>query len=242
MAISEESSTRIFTVGHSDHETRTFFDLLRRHRIKHLVDVRSIPSSGRFPQFKKRSLQNACASGGVSYRHCPELGNKATDGKYGGGIVHLLQQPEGQVALSELATAARNESGGATAYFCAEADWKDCHRQVVAQRLLAEYGITTTHILKNGLTELHPSSYILPSVYGTISISHAFSARDECCVEDALSQLTLSGSPGIQGVPGPPNGIPVPLAGPEEPSPGEIPPVRARRWGKNKVAAQQSAA
>lgn len=230
MATSRDVPSRIFTVGHTDHETRTFFDLLRRHHIKHLIDVRSIPSSGRFPQFKKRSLQNSCASGGVSYRHCPELGNKATDGKYGGGIVHLLQQPEGQVALCELATAARDESRGATAYFCAEADWRDCHRQVIAQRLLTEYGIITTHISKSGPTELHPSDHFLPSVYGASSMGQAFSARDECCVEDAFSTLTLCERPEIE---------PAPLAVAEEPSQAELPAERTRRWGKKKLLVPQ---
>lgn len=239
MATSQGVLPRIFTVGHSDHETRAFFDLLRRHCIRHLIDVRSIPSSGRFPQFKKRSLQNACASGGVSYRHCPELGNKATDGKYGGGIVHLLQQPEGQVALRELAIAARDESRGATAYFCAEAEWRDCHRQVVAQRLLTEYGIVTTHILKSGLTELHPSSHVLPSAYGALSMSRAFSARDECCVEETLSSLTLSEGASIPVAPGP-SGELASLVATTEASQAEIPPERRRRWGKTKPILQPS--
>ena len=49
---------------------------------------------------------------------------------------------------------------------CAEADWRDCHRQVIAQQLEAVHGITTTHILRNGGTEPHPCDYILPSHYG----------------------------------------------------------------------------
>jgi len=76
---------RIFTIGHSNHEVETFFRLLSTYRITDLVDVRSIPSSGRFPHFKKRSLEDQCSRRGISYRHCPALGNKV------GGIASLLK-------------------------------------------------------------------------------------------------------------------------------------------------------
>mmetsp|Transcript_36504 Transcript_36504/g.66910 ORF Transcript_36504/g.66910 Transcript_36504/m.66910 type:complete len:252 (+) Transcript_36504:43-798(+) len=156
------SSKVIFSIGHSNHDARRFFDLLRAHGIRHLVDVRSIPSSGRFPQFKRKALEDACRKGGISYRHCPQLGNKV------GGIAKLLQLPEGEAALFELATAAESWNQGATAYMCAEGPWRECHRQVVAQQLVAKYQIWTTHILPNGLTETHPEDHLLPAYYGVV--------------------------------------------------------------------------
>jgi len=173
---------RIFTIGHSNHELETFFRLLSTYRITDLVDVRSIPSSGRFPHFKKRSLEDQCSRRGISYRHCPALGNKV------GGIASLLKQPEGQAAIAELVEKAQQASAvpgmpavaGATAYMCAEAAWRDCHRQVVAQKLLEDYGIMTSHILPVGGVEPHPHGYILPSCYGVASPEESVA----CCVDE----------------------------------------------------------
>ena len=118
----------------------------------------SIPSSGRFPHFKKRAFEQACAARGISYRHCPELGNKV------GGIAYLLQQPEGQAALAELA-AAPMRPDGATAFMCAEAEWRDCHRQVIAQRLMEHYGLRVFHIKRDSTLERHPEDHVLPPSY-----------------------------------------------------------------------------
>jgi hypothetical protein len=178
---------RIYSFGHSNHTADKFFELMARYGIRAIVDVRSIPSSGRFPQFKKRSLETLSRGHGISYRHCPELGNKV------GGIAHLLCQPEGEAAMMQLVQAARDAApgpawadgrppGGATAYMCAEADWRDCHRQVIAQQLLAVFSITTIHILRNGSTESHPSDHVLPPVYGVMP-----GAQASCCNEPEVS-------------------------------------------------------
>merc|ERR1719409_1289883 len=99
----------LYTVGHTNHTAESFFELLRRYRIFDLVDVRSIPSSGRFPHFKKRELDRACRERGISYMHCPELGNKV------GGICNLLQKPEGQERLLDLVARSKAKDG----------DWAD---------------------------------------------------------------------------------------------------------------------
>jgi len=173
----DAAGPRIFTIGHSNHDVQPFFALLARYDIKALVDVRSIPSSGRFPHFKKRSLESLCAARGVSYRHCPELGNKV------GGIAHLLEQPEGQAAFAQLAEAAEEggQRGGAyLAYMCAEADWRDCHRQVISQKLLKDCGIVTFHVLRHGGLEPHPQRHVLPEYYGVVDGT----SKDECCQEN----------------------------------------------------------
>lgn len=188
-------------MGHSNHEPGPFFALLARYGVRALVDVRSIPSSGRFPHFKKRSLETLCRGRGVSYRHCPELGNKV------GGIAQLLRQPEGQAALAELAAAAKRaapalawEEGrapeGATAYMCAEADWRDCHRQVIAQELLSVFSIPTIHILRDGSTELHPCDHVLPSHYGMAPGAHGAGCpdSDDEALAMQLGQLSVEGA------------------------------------------------
>lgn len=177
-AVSGPFLPRIFTIGHSNHEIQTFFNLLSARRIQELVDVRSIPSSGRFPHFKKRNLEQICARRKIVYRHCPALGNKGVDG----GIAALLKRPEGSSAIKELVAAARKATpcGGATAFMCAEADWRDCHRQVVAQELL-QHGIVTTHICRDGSLEPHPADHVLPAHYGVAPRWMSAAYHDDCC-------------------------------------------------------------
>jgi len=221
----------IFTVGHSNHAPENFFALLRRHNIKDLIDVRSIPSSGRFPHFKKRSLDALCSQRGISYRHCPELGNKVD------GITHLLRQPQGQAALSELAARANQPptAQGAIAYMCAEADWRDCHRQVIAQQLLEEYGVITSHVLRNGMIELHPPDHELPDCYNMQSAPTR--QQDTCCslhgakqdsTDDVLSLCKDYATQGTEPTPMQTQADPITCA--------RSVPTRARRWGKKATA------
>lgn len=156
---------RLLTVGHSNHQPETFLKLLRTFNIKELVDVRSIPSSGKFPHFKKNALQKLLESQGISYRHCPELGNKGVEG----GILGLLQLPEGRAAVAQLAQTAQEATllGPKCAFMCAEADWRECHRQVVAQRLLLDFGITVNHIKRDGTLEPHLDDHVLPDYFQT---------------------------------------------------------------------------
>jgi len=246
--------SRIFTIGHSNHEAGAFLKLLAQYRIKSVIDVRSIPSSGRFPQFKKRNLESLCSKSSVSYRHAPELGNKVD------GIARLLQRPEGQRALVELAAASDFERAnveGATAYMCAEADWRDCHRQVIAQRLREDFGVVTTHILRDGRTELHPAAHVLPASYGMTSLVSAFAGAPghsgPCCGEEmatytsqdivapppppwAPAHAAQGGVEASEAQGGPPEARDEAEAAPstvEEP-PGPAEP-RKRRWGNKRT-------
>jgi len=243
--------SRIFTIGHSNHHADAFLQLLKRYRVNEIVDVRSIPSSGRFPQFKKQALQRLCVSSGIAYRHCPQLGNKGVDG----GIAKLLRQPEGQAALLELYEAAQRATpcGGATAFMCAEADWRDCHRQVVAQKLFEEYGIVTLHITRSGLTEPHPQEHVLPAYYGVSPrLSQAAAGNCDCSSkplvaaysagvaerDDADVPGTASSEPGLESVgDARTSSILTPWSADTiAPADPQIAPAapKTRRWGKNR--------
>eukprot|EP00913_Durusdinium_trenchii_P006835 g6426.t1 len=91
------------------------------------------------------------------------LGNKGVEG----GILALLELPEGRAAVARLAESASQATlaGPKSAFMCAEADWRECHRQVVAQRLLQDFGVTVRHIKRDGTLELHPEDHVLPSYF-----------------------------------------------------------------------------
>lgn len=237
--VGPSGAPRILSVGHTNHGEREFFALLARHRVEALVDVRSIASSGRFPHFKLRALEASAAKRGLTYRHCPALGNKV------GGIAQLLRQPEGQEALAALAAAAAD--GGArcassvgvpcvTAYMCAEADWKDCHRQVIAERLLQDYGVATIHVRRDGTVEPHPSNYVTPPHYGDIhSREPERAAASNACASDACC-IKFLGYPSSQSVAEPSSRWRVRSdtlgSIPTDSPPSEPPPPPLRRWAR----------
>ena len=58
---------QIFTVGHSNHSIEKFLSLLRQHGVTAVADVRSFPTSRRFPHFNQSTLKKSLGSEEISY-------------------------------------------------------------------------------------------------------------------------------------------------------------------------------
>ncbi len=161
----------LYTVGHSTRTLEQFFELLTAHTIAALVDVRRYPASRRYPHFSRDALAASLATIGVDYRHDPDLGGRReprADSKNTvwrnaqfRGYADYMETPAFGAALSRLI-----EQGSAqrTTVMCAEAvPWR-CHRQLLADALLAR-GIEVRHILGTGRAEPHtltPHAQMLP--------------------------------------------------------------------------------
>src|ERR1051325_4953101 len=65
----------IYTIGHGRHTFDYFLELLKRHHINFVCDVRSSPRS-RWPQFNRAALGVALKHNGIGYEHLPECGGK----------------------------------------------------------------------------------------------------------------------------------------------------------------------
>ena len=50
-------ATKIFTIGHSTHDIDEFLELLQKHKISVVADVRSIHYSEYCPQFTREKLK-----------------------------------------------------------------------------------------------------------------------------------------------------------------------------------------
>src|SRR5579871_3207400 len=73
----------VFTIGHSNQPVAALIDLLRRHRIGALADVRSIPRSRYAPQFDREALRAALAAAGIRYAFMgAELGGRPRDERF----------------------------------------------------------------------------------------------------------------------------------------------------------------
>ena len=66
----------IFTIGHSTHPIERFLELLGEHRIAIVADVRSFPSSKRWPQFNQAELSASLERAGIEYRWIKRLGGR----------------------------------------------------------------------------------------------------------------------------------------------------------------------
>ena len=152
---------RAFTVGHSTHPLEAFAELLARHAVERVADVRRTPRSGRHPQFNREALAAELPARGVDYRHLPALGGRrpARPESPNGGWEHPAFRGYADYALTGefaagLAELCALASERRTAVMCAEALWWRCHRRLIADRLSA-LGWTVCHIGADGGSTEH---------------------------------------------------------------------------------------
>lgn len=134
-----------------------------------LVDVRRFPGSRRHPQFAREALSRALEAAGIAYRHEPDLGGRrqprpsSPNGAWRNdafrGYADHMATPDFAAALERLL-----QSPAGTAILCAEAvPWR-CHRQLIADALVAR-GAEVSHILGPGRRQphaLHADAHVAP--------------------------------------------------------------------------------
>src|SRR5881275_3311401 len=134
----------IYTIGHSTRELGEFLDLLAAHRVTQVVDVRRYPASRRHPHFARDALAAALAGVGIAYHHEGDLGGRRTARPDSAntawrsaafrGYADYMDTDAFQRALGRVIELARARP---TTLLCAEAvPWR-CHRQLIADALLA---------------------------------------------------------------------------------------------------------
>ena len=170
----ESSGRRVYTIGHS---TRTFDELLallQANGVSTLVDVRSFPSSLKFPQWNQDAIIDALPDA-IGYRWLHNLGGRrhttkgvpsvntawrvkafgdyadymATDG-FASGLAELLQI----------------ETESVPAIMCSEAvPWR-CHRRLITDALIVA-GVEVYNIMSKSSTtsaELTPFARVQGSL------------------------------------------------------------------------------
>jgi uncharacterized protein (DUF488 family) len=151
----------IYTVGHSTLSLNDFCALLRAHGVGQLVDVRRFPGSRRHPHFGAEFLARTLPAEGVRYSHEPELGGRRTASATSPNTAwraagfrayaDYMATPAFAAALERLLMCAATAP---TAIMCAEAvPWR-CHRQLIADALVAR-GHTVRHITSAARANQH---------------------------------------------------------------------------------------
>lgn len=151
----------VFTIGHSTRTLEEFIELLRENRIDTLVDVRRYPGSRRYPHFGGEQLPLHLARAGVAYVHEDALGGRRApkpdsrndvwrNAQFRGYADHMGSS-EFRAALERLIERAATKR---QVIMCAEAvPWR-CHRQMIADALVAR-GVSVRHIIQAGSVKEH---------------------------------------------------------------------------------------
>ena len=143
----------VYTLGHSTLDLEAFLALLARHGIAGIADVRRFPASRRHPHFTREALSASLAEAGVAYDWLPELGGRRPAHA---GSPHVGWRVEAFRGYADHMESAEFADGLArllvlaaarpTAIMCAEAvPWR-CHRQLVADALVAR-GVEVRHVV-----------------------------------------------------------------------------------------------
>ena len=148
----------IHTIGHSDHTTAAFLDLLRQHGITLVVDVRSQPYSRWTPQFNRETLARdlADADASIAYRFMGDaLGGRPADrdlydpGQERPDYQRVEQADVYQPGIDQLLELAQSER---VTVMCSEGDHRHCHRHLLITQTLLERGVRVVHIQPDGRT------------------------------------------------------------------------------------------
>ncbi len=146
----------IYTIGHSNHAIEAFIDLLSRHEIALVVDVRSQPYSRWAHQFNRETLARDLQDAGIAYRFMGDaLGGRPADltlydpDQERPDYQRVERTPAYQAGIDQLLDLAQTER---VAVMCSEGDHRRCHRHLLITQTLLGRGVRVLHIQPDGTT------------------------------------------------------------------------------------------
>lgn len=150
-------SYRLYSVGHSNQSQDEFLELLKRHDINCIVDVRSVPASKYTPQFNMEPLKWFLRANDIHYLHFgDEFGARRTDCLDAEGQVNFekaVETPSFKRGVERLMNGL--QKGFRISFMCSEANPLECHRFSLVSRYFYDNGLDVQHILKDGELALH---------------------------------------------------------------------------------------
>ena len=137
-----------YTIGHSNRTIEEFLEFLDEHDVQHVVDVRKLPGSKRYPHFNADTLGDFLAEHDIQFSRSQGLTGRRNVSKeipfevndwwqnrsFHNYADHALTQ-EFHDALAELEELGAKQP---TAFMCSEAVWWRCHRRIIADYLIVK--------------------------------------------------------------------------------------------------------
>lgn len=150
----------IYTIGHSNHAIEKFLELLQRHQVEAVADVRSNPYSRWNPQYNRENLQSSLKAVGIHYVFLGrELGVRSENPDcYVEGRLQYDLLAKTDLFQAGIARLKEGASKYRVALMCAEREPLECHRTILVARELETRGFNILHILANGDLETHGSA------------------------------------------------------------------------------------
>ncbi|AMK76984.1 MULTISPECIES: DUF488 family protein [Methylomonas] len=140
----------IYTIGYEGIDIDAFLALLKKYHIDTVIDIREFPGS-RKPGFAKTALSNLLNLSGIEYLHVVALGcpkpvreqYKQDNNwkRYTEGFLKYLHTQDQAIAY-----VADNAVYSNCALLCYEADYRFCHRSMVANAIRQYNGTDIVHI------------------------------------------------------------------------------------------------
>lgn len=180
----------VLTIGHSTHALEAFVELLQKHAVSAVADVRSAPYSRYNPQFNRETLAEALKAKGIKYVFLGrELGARSEDPScYANGRVQYQRLAQTDLFHAGIDRVMRGSHEHRIALMCAEKEPLDCHRTLLVARALVEHGAMVQHILADGRLEPHEAA--MERLLDMVGLPHEdlFRSRNELVAEALAKQ------------------------------------------------------
>ncbi|WP_448809083.1 DUF488 domain-containing protein [Agromyces bauzanensis] len=149
----------LLSVGHGRLDRTAFADLLRSAGIEALVDIRRYPGSRSNPDVAAAAMAEWLPEAGIAYRTEPRLGGRRRlpadvphedpwwqVAQFAAYAAHT-RTAEFQDAVADLLEQAARER---TVMMCSESVWWRCHRRLVADVVVLQFGGAVEHLMHDG--------------------------------------------------------------------------------------------
>jgi len=178
----------LFTVGHSTHAISYFVELLRKHRVEAVCDVRSVPYSRHNPQFNREHLKERLQAAHISYAFLgKELGARSGNPDcYIDGKVQYRYLADEPTFAEGLKRVKHGMERFRLALMCAEADPLQCHRTILVCRKLRSNDLEIEHILADGSLESLASAE--KRLMSMMNVQPDMFHNERDCVEEAYDK------------------------------------------------------
>ena len=186
-----QSYLPFFTVGHSNLDFLQFVKLLQDRSVDLLIDVRSQPRSGRFPQFSQPGFDKMLQDAGIGYLFLgEELGGRPDDedAYRQDGVVDYRARRKSYAFQAGVERVWNELQRASCALLCAEEDPLECHRFLMICPELVRMEIRPLHIRKGSKidTQEDAENHLLDAHgFGGVAASTLFPQSQTDALEEA---------------------------------------------------------
>ncbi|MDD3436717.1 MAG: DUF488 domain-containing protein [Candidatus Gastranaerophilales bacterium] len=152
----------VFTIGYAAFNIDDFIDVLKSHKISHLIDVRSNPMSEYFQDYNSFNLEPKLKQHNIIYENLAlEFGARQENNEFfsKSGFIDFekfTQSEQFKNGLAKIEDGLKQDIN--FVLMCAEKDPINCHRSIMIAHAMQKNGIQVLHIMYDG--QLQPQNEI----------------------------------------------------------------------------------